>query len=593
MNRESMHTGRLFAPLALAALMVALAVPAAGQVPVDEDGNPIGTLDPGARVENPTQDDGTLLAPAQLEELVGPVALYPDDLLAIVLPASTYPLEIVQAARFLDEVESDPSLKPDPEWDDSIVALLNYPEVLRMMNDDIDWTWRLGEAVVAQQADVISAVESFRNQAYAAGNLKSDEHQTVSVTDDIIEIDPVDDDVIYVPYYEPERVVVYSPQPVYYYYPRAYPLYYYPYPAGHYFTLGYFWGVTTAFQIGWWDDFVHVHHYSYRSHPYYGHYYYGTYWRQPTLYIHNSYYVNNHVHGSYDRHRHGDYWRPRHRSGARPVHSVARDTYYSDRRRPRASSRDGYYTDNGTRRPHSVADTSSIRESLARSRTATRAESRTAASRNVRTSGATAGARATPASRTNTGRRDVRPAQVTERRPDRDTRRVVSDRGRTRTAAVSGTRRNDTASRERNIRPAAVDTASRERTRTRAVTQRRETSAPRSATPPTARSAPRRLETRRATPATAVGSRFTSSSRQTGAVRSQVSSPRASRAEAPRSRPSSFSAPSQRSSASRPAERQSAPPREQPARRDASGGGDRRSSRGARESRSRSTRDRH
>ena len=120
-----------------------------------------------------------LLSSAELQELVGPIALYPDDLLAVVLPASTYPLQLVQAQRFLDDLKSDSSLQPDESWDDSIVALINYPEAVELLNDDLDWTWRLGEAVVAQQADVIAAVESFRDRAYAAGNLKSDEHQTV------------------------------------------------------------------------------------------------------------------------------------------------------------------------------------------------------------------------------------------------------------------------------------------------------------------------------------------------------------------------------------------------------------------------------
>ena len=95
------------------------------------------------------------LTPAELEELVGPVALYPDDLLAIVLPASTYPLQIVQAARFLDDRANDATLEPNPEWDDSIVALLNYPEIVRMMNEDLDWTWDLGAAVLADQSAVI------------------------------------------------------------------------------------------------------------------------------------------------------------------------------------------------------------------------------------------------------------------------------------------------------------------------------------------------------------------------------------------------------------------------------------------------------
>jgi len=275
-----------------------------------------------------------LLSSAELQELVGPIALYPDDLLAIVLPASTYPLQLVQAQRFLNDLTSDSSLQPDESWDDSIVALINYPEAVELLNDDLDWTWRLGEAVVAQQADVIAAVESFRDRAYAAGNLKSDEHQTISKDSGVIEITPVSDDVIYVPYYEPEQVVVYQSRPAYYYYPDPYPVYYYPYPAGHAFHHGFFWGVTTAFTIGWFSDNLHVYHHSYYGHPYYGHSYYHNYWyRQPSIYAHNSHYNHYSSHSSYShsgyQNGHGDYWQPHSGNTFRSSdHRVTRNRYY-------------------------------------------------------------------------------------------------------------------------------------------------------------------------------------------------------------------------------------------------------------------------
>jgi hypothetical protein len=202
------------------------------QVPVDDNGNVIGSYESQAEIL-PIGDDGIpRLSSSELRELVGPIALYPDDLLAIVLPASAYPLQIVEASRFLEALEQDPTLKPDPDWDDSIVALTNYPEVVELLNEDLDWTWRLGEAVVAQQSEVVAAVESFRDVAYAAGNLKTDSYQTVSRNDGVINISPAAEDVIYVPYYEPARVVHYQPRPVYYYYPQPYPVYYYPPLAG-------------------------------------------------------------------------------------------------------------------------------------------------------------------------------------------------------------------------------------------------------------------------------------------------------------------------------------------------------------------------
>ena len=272
-----------------------------------------------------------LLSSAELQDLVGPIALYPDDLLAIVLPASTYPLQLVEAQRFLDDLENDSSLQPDESWDDSIVALINYPEAVELLNDDLDWTWRLGEAVVAQQADVIDAVETFRDRAYAAGNLKSDAYQTISEDNGVIEITPVSDDVIYVPYYEPERVVVYQSRPAYYYYPDPYPVYYYPYPAGYAFNHGFFWGVTTAFTIGWYSDNLHVYHHSYYGHPYYGHSYWNHYrYRQPSIHVHNSHY--NHYNGySKSGHHsgHGDYWQPHSGNTFRSSdHRVTRNRYY-------------------------------------------------------------------------------------------------------------------------------------------------------------------------------------------------------------------------------------------------------------------------
>jgi uncharacterized protein DUF3300 len=322
-------------------LTIFAGLPAIAQVPVDSNGSPVvalGSADDQYADASYDSDIAPLTA-AELETLVGPIALYPDDLLAIVLPASTYPLQVVQAARFLEAYAKDDSLKPDESWDESVVALTNYPEVIQLLNGDIDWTWRLGEAVISQQESIIAAVESFRDRAYAAGNLKSDKYQTVSKNDDIIEIVPIEDDVIYVPYYEPERVVVYQPQPAYYYYARPYPVYYYPYSYGHPYSSDYFWGVTTAFRIGWATDRLRVLHPSYRGHPYYGSYYSGDHYRRSSISVYNTVYVNNARRHSTQRYRSGDYWRPRRSAGARQsdYYSHAR-TYRNDVRRVRNSS---------------------------------------------------------------------------------------------------------------------------------------------------------------------------------------------------------------------------------------------------------------
>ena len=183
-------------------------------------------------------------SPEELDKLVGPIALYPDDLVAIILPASTNPLQLVQADRYLDKRKADPKLPVDDKWDDAVKSLLNYPDVVKMMSADLDWTSALGEAVVADQGAVLEGIQSFRRRAQAAGNLKSDGKQVVEVQKEIITIVPADPQVIYVPQYNPTTVVVYGVAPVWGYYPTAYPSYYYPYPPGAALAAGVVWGAA-------------------------------------------------------------------------------------------------------------------------------------------------------------------------------------------------------------------------------------------------------------------------------------------------------------------------------------------------------------
>ncbi|MEI8190530.1 MAG: DUF3300 domain-containing protein, partial [candidate division NC10 bacterium] len=170
------------------------------------------------------------LSAQQLEELVRRIALYPDDLVASGRPGATFPLDIIQADRFLQRLKQDKTLQPDVRWDESIRNLLNYPEVVSMMSQDLDWTQDLGEAVVGQQAEVIKAIQQFRAKAATAGNLKSDDKQVVVQEQTVIKIVPANPEVIYVPQYQPATVVVYQAAPVWGYYPTPYPVYYYPYP---------------------------------------------------------------------------------------------------------------------------------------------------------------------------------------------------------------------------------------------------------------------------------------------------------------------------------------------------------------------------
>jgi hypothetical protein len=278
-----------------AMLVVALSALAAG----------IAVMRPANAQDAAASGQLKIATPEELADLVGPIALYPDDLVAIVLPASTYPLQIVQAARFLEARKSDTTLTADEEWDDSVVALLNYPEVVKLMNDDLDWTYDLGTAVLNQRADVLDAIQTFRDRARDSGNLTSDDRQSVTEEGDTIVIKPADPKVIYVPYYDPSYVVVRHAAPAYYYYPWAYPAYYYPYPAGYHFGVGFFWGVTSWFSIGWHSHHVHVYDYHYHAHPYYGFTYY-----QPYYYGHSYTHVN--VHNNY-------VWEPYRRYGGRPV----------------------------------------------------------------------------------------------------------------------------------------------------------------------------------------------------------------------------------------------------------------------------------
>ena len=200
-----------------------------------------------------------------LETLVGPIALYPDDLVAIILPASTNPLQIVQADRFLDKRKADPKAPVDEKWDDAVKSLLNYPEVVKKMSSDLDWTAALGEAVVADSGEVMAAVQAFRRKVNAAGNLKTDDKQKVVVEKEVITIVQSNPEVIYVPQYNPSTVVVYGGYSSWGYYPAPYPVYYYPYAPGAAFAAGIVWGAAIGavwgggrYGCGWGGNDINI-----------------------------------------------------------------------------------------------------------------------------------------------------------------------------------------------------------------------------------------------------------------------------------------------------------------------------------------------
>jgi hypothetical protein len=149
--------------------------------------------------------------PQQLDTLVAPIALYPDALVAHILPASTYPVEIVEAARALQD-GGKPTDAEMNSWDPSIQALVQVPSVIKMMNDRLSWTTQLGQAVSANQQAVMDAIQRVREKAKQAGNLTSNAQQTVKTDGSTIIIEPTNPQVIYVPQYDP--VAILEPAPL-------------------------------------------------------------------------------------------------------------------------------------------------------------------------------------------------------------------------------------------------------------------------------------------------------------------------------------------------------------------------------------------
>lgn len=174
--------------------------------------------EPATATEQPITDEALaetdLLAPEQLDILVAPVALYPDPLLVLVLQGSTFPVEVIAANRFLGKLAEQPELQPDPEWDTSIVGLLNYPDVLARMDAELDWTEALGEAVLNQLGDVQASIQQVRLQAYMAGMLATNEQQVVTGSPDLIIVLPADETQIFVPTYDPAAVLAAEPVPL-------------------------------------------------------------------------------------------------------------------------------------------------------------------------------------------------------------------------------------------------------------------------------------------------------------------------------------------------------------------------------------------
>ncbi|MEN6627483.1 MAG: DUF3300 domain-containing protein [Candidatus Sumerlaeia bacterium] len=269
----------------LSLFMACSAAMAAGSTPAPQD---IVTTSSGMAPEAapaPPPADQAAAAPMsqrQLDELVGPIALYPDVLLAQVLAASTYPLDVVEADRWLKAHNNDATGIDRQSWDPSVRAVARYPQVIAMMSQNLAWLRRLGDAVMNQQPGVMDAVQRSRAMAQQAGALKTDQAQKVEESDNVIVIEPANPQVIYVPVYEPQSVY-YGPSDYAYpygYYDDYYDLpirYYPPVYSGGWLDMDCDWSGRSLYYGGWGfrhgycddDDFYKRHHRS-RGRDFYG-----------------------------------------------------------------------------------------------------------------------------------------------------------------------------------------------------------------------------------------------------------------------------------------------------------------------------------
>jgi Protein of unknown function (DUF3300) len=270
--------------LSLALLLATMPPGSAGAQDAPQDASQAA---PPAQPQGPPYVTQT---PEQLDQLVAPIALYPDSLVAQILAASTFPEQVVEADRW---VQAHPDLKGDAlgqavdqmQWDPSVKALTGFPSVLGNMDKNLSWTSSLGDAYYNQQNDVMDAVQAMRLKAQQSGNLKTTQQQTVTSQGQTIVIQPAQPDVVYVPAYDPW--IVYGPPIV------AWPGWY-PYPGiwwgGPFLSFGIGFGVGWYGGFGWgwghWGCNWGGHAVLYNHNTYYSH--------STTFYNRNVYYRGGH-----------------------------------------------------------------------------------------------------------------------------------------------------------------------------------------------------------------------------------------------------------------------------------------------------------
>ncbi|MDQ2075955.1 DUF3300 domain-containing protein [Marinimicrobium sp. ABcell2] len=245
------------------------------------------------------EDEGPVFTQAEIEQMLAPIALYPDTVLSHILIAATYPLEVVQAERWtqrnsdLEGAEAVAAVE-DQDWDPSVKALVAFPQILERMSEDLDWTQDLGDAFLLDEERVLAGVQELRQRAYAQGNLKTTEYVEVVREPDTIIIESRTREVVYIPYYDTR--VVYGA----WHWPGYYPVYWHR-PSHYYWHSGFYWGPG-----------VRVHH---------GFYFSSFHWGQRrTVVIHNHHYqppTRYYTGRTIARHERAQHWRhdPYHRRG--------------------------------------------------------------------------------------------------------------------------------------------------------------------------------------------------------------------------------------------------------------------------------------
>lgn len=188
-----------------------------------------------------------LFSAEQLDQLLGPIALYPDALIALILPASTNASDVVLAARYLED-GGDPARVESQPWDESVQALARYPDVIKWMDQNLAWTKQLGDAFAAQPADVMNAIQRLRTRARDAGTLVDTPQQQVMVQDSAIVIVPTEPDVIYIPYYDP--TIVYLPRLYSYSTPRTFFTFSAGFAVGSWLSFGIDWRERCVWNVG-------------------------------------------------------------------------------------------------------------------------------------------------------------------------------------------------------------------------------------------------------------------------------------------------------------------------------------------------------